>query len=100
MSDFVKVDLKGQEFTFTALDFGQLQDLAAQFETLKGLDGGMPNAEQRDAIVAICTASLQGKHPGTTPDAVMRLLTLGNIGIALKAVAGVSGLEDSSQGNA
>lgn len=91
MKDFVKLDLKGQEFTFTALDFEQLQTLEGDFAALSDL-GGMPTAAQRTAIVAICTASLQFKHPGVSPEAVAKLLTLANIGGALQAVAGVSSL--------
>ena len=101
MNDFIKLALKGQEFTFTALDFEQLQALEQPFEALKGLDGGgMPTAPQREAIVEICTASLQFKHPGVTKEAVAKLLTLANIGPALQAVAGISGLEKGDAGNA
>lgn len=93
MKDFVKLSLKGEEFTFTALDFGQLQELEGDFAALKGLDGGgMPDAAQRKSIVAICTASLQGKHPGITAQEVANRITLANIGPALQAVAGVSSL--------
>jgi hypothetical protein len=102
MEDFVKLSLKGQEFTATALDFDQLQALEQPFEALKGLGegGGMPTAEQRTAIVTIVTASLQFKHAGTTEAQVAKLLTLANIGSALQAVAGISGLEKAEPGNA
>jgi hypothetical protein len=101
MNDFIKLTLKGQEFTFTALDFEQIQALEGDFEKLKGLTGSMPDATQRASIVAICTASLQFKHPGITADAVAKLLTLANIGAALQAVAGVSALvAGSDAGNA
>ena len=101
--DFIKISLKGEEFTFTALDFEQLQTLEGDFEALKGLgvDGGMPTAEQRKSIVAICTASALLKHPNMTPELMAKLLTLGNIAGALKAVAGVAGLEaGDASGNA
>jgi hypothetical protein len=96
MKDFVKVTLKGQDFTFTALDFEQLQALEGDFEVLKDLNG-MPDAKQRASIVTICTASLQGKHPGVTPDAIAKLLTLANINAALQAVAGISALVPEEQ---
>lgn len=100
MKDFIEIDLKGQKHTFTALDFEQLQALEEPFEALKGLaGGGMPDAQQRAAIVAICTASLQFKHQGITPEAVAKLLTLANIGPALQAVAGISGLAQGEAGN-
>ena len=101
--DFIKVTLKGEDFTFTALDFEQLQTLESDFEVLKtlGTDGSMPNAEQRKSIIAICTASASTKHPSMTVEQMARLLTLGNIAGALKAVAGVTGLETGdASGNA
>ena len=54
MSDFIRVSLKGAEYTFTALDFEQLQTLEGDFDTLRSLrDGVMPDATQRKAIVAL-----------------------------------------------
>lgn len=94
--DFIKVTLKGEDFTFTALNFGQLQELEQDFETLKGLTDGMPTAVQRAAVVSVVHASVSCKHPSVTRAALTELLTLANIGAALKAVVGVSELADNS----
>jgi hypothetical protein len=100
--DFVKLKLKDVEYTFTALDFGQLQDLEGPMAILNSMTNDtMPNAEQRAAIIAVIAASLSGKHPELQPADVARLLTMANIAAALKAVSGVSVLEDESpSGNA
>lgn len=88
-NDFIKLSLKGQEYTFTALSFAQLDQLDSDFVKLNLMGSGdMPSPEQRASIVAICTASLSGKHPELQTADVARLLTMANIADALKAVAG------------
>jgi hypothetical protein len=88
-NDFIKLSLKGQEYTFTALSFSQLDELDGDFTTLNSMASGeMPNPAQRASIVAICAASLSSKHPDLQTADVARLLTMANISDALKAVAG------------
>jgi hypothetical protein len=88
-NDFIKLTLKGQEYTFTALSFEQLDALEADFKNVDSLaKGAFPSVTQRASLVAICATSIREMHPDLKSEDVAKLLTLANISDALTAVAG------------
>jgi hypothetical protein len=97
LNETVKLTLKGAEYTFTALDFEQLQQVEKDFEAIADLrQNALPSREQRDAIVHVVRTALSAAHPELTDADVAKLVTLATIGPCMAAVAGVSGLEKAS----
>lgn len=94
-TEFVTLELAGEQLTFRALDFDQLEALEAEFAKVNGARSnseGLMDRALREAVVTIATESLRHRHADITPDRVRKLITLATWPAVLSAVAGVSGL--------
>ena len=99
MSEFVKITLGEQPWTFRALDLDQIEALEPQLVLIASLGTatgeavvGIPK-EGFAAVAEIACESLRHKHPEVTVAQCRKLLTLGTLQAVIEAVRGVSGLE-------
>ena len=102
MSEFVKLRLGEQAWTFRALDLDQIEALEPQLVLIAGLAGtpadgvaGVPK-EGFAAVAEIACESLRYKHPEITVAQLRKLLTLGTLQSVIEAVRGVSGLDPAA----
>ena len=89
------VTLRGQDFVIPPMTFGQLRRLGPQFAVLQS--GADFNTESMDAILDVIHAAMLPNYPETTKAVVEDLLDPTNIGAAIGAVMGASGLTKSGE---
>lgn len=92
----VIVNLGGTDYTVPPLSFKQLRRMLDKINLIGTIDGA-PSNEQMDAIVEVVHSALARNYPDLTPDQVEDMLDLGNAGNVVKAIMGVSGLEQGEE---
>lgn len=95
MSEFIKLTLADQDWTFRALDLDQIEQLEPQFAVVSSaivVGFSMPK-EFLSAVAEIAAESLKFRHPDITPERCRKLITVGTVEHVIHAIRGVSMLE-------
>ena len=87
------VTLAGESYVLPPLSLGAVKRLLPRLQTMRVLEGGVPDAETVDTMLEVITAALQRNYPAMTAADLAELIDLGNVTDLFAAVTGQSGLE-------
>lgn len=86
------LNLRGAEYTISALTFGQLRKAREDIKTVSAIRG-LPSDEEMDALCRLIGMGLQKEHPSLTLEQVADLVDFTNFQDVFMAVMGASGLQ-------
>lgn len=87
----VAINLGGTEYTVPPLSLGQIKkykDLLSQIKVSND-----PTVEDFDNLLTVIHAALSRNYPEITVEQLTEMIDLGNLGMVVQAVMGVSGLK-------
>lgn len=91
-----KVSMGGKDWVIPALSLGQVKRLQGKLAAL-GKKGGTELLQATDDVVEVVHAALSRNYPNIKPEDVSDMLDLRNMGPAVQAVMGQSGLVEKGE---